>query len=121
VLYRAERDARRRLDGVRLSHALIQRPLADARSRLAALARLASQLHPEKPLERGYAIVRGADGNALTSRAQATAEALLALQFRDGRLDAVPVATGAAPSAMASRTRKPKPSANPDAQEDLFD
>jgi exodeoxyribonuclease VII large subunit len=78
-----------------------------------------SQLHPEKPLERGYAIIRNASGKALTTRAEAAAEPALVLQFRDGRLDAVPA--GATPPAPTPRTptprRAPPPSA---AQDDLF-
>jgi len=125
VLRRGERDARRRLEGVRLTSALVQRPLDEARAHLNALARLASQLHPEKPLERGYAIVRGADGSALTTRAQAKLEAKLALQFKDGSLDVAPLGEVALPSAPPARPkpRKPKAQSKPsasDTQEDLF-
>ncbi len=122
VLARAQRDARRRLDGVRLAPALVERPIADARARLAALARLASQLHPEKPLERGYAIVKAADGSALTTRDQAAREASLALHFKDGALDVVPI-SAEAPSrkpARPSKAGKSAPNASPAAQDDLF-
>ncbi|PKP95511.1 MAG: exodeoxyribonuclease VII large subunit [Alphaproteobacteria bacterium HGW-Alphaproteobacteria-14] len=105
-----------RLDRTRLTPALIDRPLRAGTDRLAALTRVMSQLHPEKPLERGYAIIRDAAGKALTTRAEAAREAALVLQFRDGRLDAVPATDSAAP-------RKPAATPNPVAprkQDDLF-
>lgn len=117
VLRRGERDARRRFENVRLTPALVERPIADARARLLALARIASQLHPERPLERGYAIVRSAgDGNALTSRAQAQDAQRLALQFKDGSLNVTTLGDA------APRSRKAGSSSSPPAgQEDLFD
>ena len=121
-----------RLSRVRLTPALVQRPVAQAQDRLDALARLAQQLHPKKPLERGYAIVRSDEGEVLTARAQAEKHSALRLEFKDGE---VRVGAGASPSASASPTptqpksaqpkpakpkaRKPKPPAS-DAQEDLF-
>ncbi|MEO0688845.1 MAG: exodeoxyribonuclease VII large subunit [Pseudomonadota bacterium] len=118
VLQRAKREADHRLGAVRLAPGLVERPIAEAQQRLSALARLASQLHPEKPLERGYAIVRGSDGTALTTRAQAETEAKLALQFRDGTIDVAPLGKGAPPPAR--KARKPKPPGSASAQEDLF-
>lgn len=126
VLKRGERDARRRLESVRLPPALVQRPVDEARTRLAALARLASQLHPEKPLERGYAIVRGADGSVLTTRAQAADETHLALQFKDGALDVAPLVDGASPPSSklaakpVAKPRKSKPAVPRGQQDDLF-
>ncbi|MEM6585047.1 MAG: exodeoxyribonuclease VII large subunit [Pseudomonadota bacterium] len=122
VLKRGERDARRRLESVRLTPALVQRPVDEARARLTALARLASQLHPEKPLERGYAIVKAADGRALTTRDQAAKEAALALHFKDGSLDVAPLGSKAKPS-PAPAPAKPRKRAAPKswaAQDDLF-
>lgn len=107
-----------RLDRVRLVPELVIRPIATKRDKLASLARLAEQLHPRKPLERGYAIVTAADGRALTAKAQAEKEAALKLEFKDGVLD---VTTGDAPP--ASRSAKPKrskPKGTSPAQDDLF-
>lgn len=132
VLRRAHRDAEQRLARVRLNPALVQRPLDEASARLTALARLASQLHPEKPLERGYAIVKSGDGSALTSRGQAAKEAHLALHFKDGSLDVAPIgkdtASPASPATPTPRAPTPKPerkvksrsSSASSAQEDLF-
>lgn len=107
---------RERLAGVsaRLSPRLITGPLAQRRETLKALARLASQFHPEKPLERGYAIVRNAEGAALTNKSAASKEASLKLQFADGVLD---VSRGGGAS---KKPMKPTKSASPPKQDDLF-
>lgn len=123
LLLRTAAEAQRRLARAQLTPALIERPLRHGTDRLAALARVMSQLHPEKPLERGYAIIRDAQGRALTSRAEAAGAPLLALQFRDGTLDAVPSADGPAPPphpppAPPPARRRSAP-AKP-AQDDLF-
>ncbi|MDZ4139278.1 MAG: exodeoxyribonuclease VII large subunit [Erythrobacter sp.] len=117
LLTRSAAEAARRLDRTRLTPALIDRPLRIGIDRLAALTRVMSQLHPEKPLERGYAIIRDAGGRALTTRAEAAREAALVLQFRDGRLDAVP--SGAATQPTPRLAPKPRP-ATPPKQDDLF-
>jgi exodeoxyribonuclease VII large subunit len=120
LLARSASEARRRLERARLSPALIERPLASGADRLAALTRVMSQLHPEKPLERGYAIIRDASGRALTTRAEAAGEASLVLQFRDGTLDAVP-ADGAPPPAKPRPAPAPKRASSSAAkQDDLF-
>jgi exodeoxyribonuclease VII large subunit len=117
LLSRSAAEAQRRLDRARLSPALIERPLRERTDRLAALTRVMSQLHPEKPLERGYAIVRDAAGKALTTRAEAAGEALLSLQFRDGTLAAAPAGSAPPPPPPAPRKRAAPPTS---AQDDLF-
>ncbi len=124
LLTRATAEAGRRLERARLVPALLERPLRERADRLAALTRVMSQLHPEKPLERGYAIIRDTAGKALTTLAEAAGEGSLVLQFRDGRLDAVPV--GARPPNQSppppAPAPKPRPvrSAPPPKQDDLF-
>ncbi len=117
LLTRSAAEAQRRLDRARLAPALVERPLRQGHDRLAALTRVMSQLHPEKPLERGYAIIRSAEGKALTTRAEAAGEALLAIQLRDGTFTAVP--TGSTAPAPSPPPRK-RPAAPPPAQDDLF-
>lgn len=126
LLSRSAAEAARRLDRARLAPALIERPLRQSADRLAALNRVMSQLHPEKPLERGYAIIRNADGKALTTCAQATGEALLQVQFRDGSLSAVPAGQTASvpappppPPAPPRRAARSAPAPSP-VQDDLF-
>lgn len=121
LLTRSAAEAARRLAGARLAPVLVERPLRTGADRLAALTRLLSQLHPEKPLERGYAIIRNAAGKALTTRAEAASEARLQLQFRDGRLDAVPAGSAPAPAPEKPRPAPAprRPAAGPQ-QDDLF-
>jgi exodeoxyribonuclease VII large subunit len=116
---RTLRTAAERLDRVSLVPALIERPAREGAHRLAALNRVLSQLHPERPLERGYAIVRDASGKALTTRAEAAGEARLAVQFRDGTLAAIPEgAPAVTPPPVPPRKRPVTPP--PSAQDDLF-
>ena len=125
LLTRNAAEAARRLERARLAPALVERPLKSGADRLAALTRVMSQLHPEKPLERGYAIIRDPAGKALTTRADAANAAALVLQFRDGRLDAVPAgaapkpqpAPPAAPAVPKPRSSRPTSSVH---QDDLF-
>ncbi|WP_324828884.1 exodeoxyribonuclease VII large subunit [Qipengyuania zhejiangensis] len=118
VLERGLRDAQRALAGQRLVPALIEKPLAERRDRLAALMRLAEQLHPDGPLQRGYVRVIGSDGRTLTDRADAAKEAALTLKFRDGELG---VTTGEAPEpGPAHARRKPRQTGTPVRQDDLF-
>ncbi len=119
LLTRSAAEAQRRLDRAGLQPALIERPMREGSHRLAALTRVMSQLHPEKPLERGYAIIRDAAGRALTTRAEAAGEALLTLQLRDGTLAAAPVGGTLPPPSPAPQPRK-RPAASPPAQDDLF-
>lgn len=120
LLTRSTAEAARRLERARLTPVLVERPLRQGADRLAALTRVMSQLHPEKPLERGYAIIRNADGRALTTRAEAAGEPRVRLQFRDGTLGAVP--EGAPPPAPPAppAARKPARSSPAATQDDLF-
>jgi exodeoxyribonuclease VII large subunit len=90
VLQRNVREAKARLENVRLVTSLVTRPIAERQGRLDALARLAEQLHPEKPLARGYAMVLDAKGKAVTTRASAEGKAQLDIRFADGDLTVVP-------------------------------
>ena len=116
VLERNLREAQRALAGQKLAPALVERPLAERRERLAALGRLAEQLHPDRPLARGYVRVTDAEGRTITDRAGAAREAALTLKFRDGDLD---VSTGGAAAPTAPRRKPAKPGTAPK-QEDLF-
>ncbi len=82
--------ARQRLEGVRLTPDRVLRPLRERRERLAATWRVAEHLHPERPLERGYAMVLGESGRPVTTSEAARKQRVLALKFRDGQVDVVP-------------------------------
>ena len=116
VLERNLREAQRALAGQKLAPALVERPLAERRERLAALGRLAEQLHPDRPLARGYVRVTDAEGRTITDRAGAAREAALTLKFRDGDLD---VSTGGVAAPAAPRRKPAKPGTAPK-QQDLF-
>lgn len=115
VLQGGVRNAGRELAAQRLSPQAVLRPLAQRRERLAAIARLAQQLHPDRPLARGYVRVTSADGTTLTTAASAKKADLLRLKFADGTVDAVP---SGKPLPIAPRPARRK--APPARQEDLF-
>src|SRR5690606_26532515 len=69
------RSAQRHLASVRLQPSLLSAPLAQRQERLAAIARLAEQLHPDRPLQRGYVMVLDRAGKAVTQAARAGREA----------------------------------------------
>jgi exodeoxyribonuclease VII large subunit len=102
---------------VRLVPALLSRPIDLRRERLAALARLVEQLHPDRPLGRGYVRVMDASGHTLTDRADAAKEAALTLKFRDGTLDVSPA--GNSPSRSGKSHAKPRRSGSGE-QAELF-
>lgn len=121
MLERQAHEARRRLARARLVPDLVTRPLAGKREALAALARLAEQLHPYRPLERGYAMVTNADGAVITKHDAAARETALNLRFSDGVLGVVPENGAVArPAAPARRRVKQKPG-TPPRQDDLFE
>ncbi|WP_260926260.1 exodeoxyribonuclease VII large subunit [Novosphingobium sp. 9] len=111
-----------RLTRTGLEPRLLERRMARAQGDLAQLARVLPQLNPDKPLERGFARVVGAQGQTLTSAASAGQEAALVLKFRDGDL-AVQVngAVSAPPSSTPPKAPRPARPASPSARQgDLF-
>jgi exodeoxyribonuclease VII large subunit len=94
-----------------LAPRLLERRLAEATGRFSELRRLLPQLHPDKPLARGYVRVTDSSGKTLTARDEAAREAALVLKFRDGDL---PVAVG-----TPNRTRRATKPESP-RQGDLF-
>jgi exodeoxyribonuclease VII large subunit len=111
------RSAQRHLATVRLQPALLAGPMAQRRERLAAIARLAEQLHPERPLQRGYAIVLDKAGAAVTGAEHARREPALTLKFRDGRVEVIPAGNGPAPP---RKSPAPSPPRAPDRQPKLL-
>lgn len=100
---------RQRLASQRLAPGLILARIAAGHERLVALARLAQQLHPDRPLERGYVRVTTNDGRTLVSRASAAREIELSLHFADGALMVATAPTPSTPRA-ARASRRPVPS-----------
>jgi exodeoxyribonuclease VII large subunit len=93
---RLTRGLTRRLDGAKselqwVSSALKNRVVRVAERRQARLAELGGRLNALSPLatlDRGYAIARGGDRQALTSRQQFTADMPFELVLRDGTVAA---------------------------------
>jgi len=81
-------QSRERLAAMKLSPQHVTRRLDDARARLTALWRVAEQLHPDKPLARGYARIeaRGTGKTLIDATAARTAGAL-SVRFADGSVD----------------------------------
>ncbi len=81
---------------------LLKATHARAKERLDALWRVAGLVHPNRPLERGYARIEDGQGKTLISAASARAAGRLKLIFRDG--DVAAEVAGAAP---VERPRRP--------------
>jgi exodeoxyribonuclease VII large subunit len=115
LLERPIRDGRKRLEdlGARLRPNVLRR-LQREGERLASLERQRVSLDPEGPLERGYALVRRADGSlARSAKALASGEGVT-LKFKDGERGAVVDGGAAAPRRAA------RPAATDAVQGDLF-
>jgi exodeoxyribonuclease VII large subunit len=110
--------ARERLDATRLSDRPIRMKIEQAHHRLEAVWRIAEQLHPDKPLQRGYVRVEKRGGGVLTHAADATAAGALTLHFADGPVDAR-VEKDGTPAYAKPRAMKPTDEQAP-RQQDLF-
>lgn len=99
----------------RLRPALVTARLQDAQTRLQGLSRLLDQLHPERPLERGYARITDRDGKTLVSAAGARKAGAVTLRFADDTVDARVEDGGKAAYS------KPRKSATKPGQPGLFD
>jgi exodeoxyribonuclease VII large subunit len=97
--------AKERLAAVRLSDRPIRVKVEQGARALADLWRIAEQLHPDKPLQRGYVKVEKRGGGVLTTAEDARAAALLTLHFADGPVDAR-VENGTKPSYAKGRTNE---------------
>ncbi|HTN14945.1 MAG TPA: exodeoxyribonuclease VII large subunit [Sphingomonadaceae bacterium] len=109
-------DSQLQLASVRLTPALLTRPIAHRHERLAALERLRLQLDPRAPLRRGYVLVSDASGRVVKTAADAGQQPVLTLEFEDGKLA---VSTGGTPAPAARRPAKPGKS-GPEGQAELF-
>jgi exodeoxyribonuclease VII large subunit len=72
----------------RLRRELIDRKIEQLSDRLAAAWKMAGLVHPDRPLERGFARITGRDGHTLSSALAAREARLLTLRFGDGAVDA---------------------------------
>lgn len=107
---------RERLDGRRLRPEVLLQRIEHARGKVEALDRLRRSLNPEAPLARGYVLVTDRDGNLVKDKVMAELRSALTLKFADGTLD---VSTGATPPPPRP-TPKPRQTARPEGQQELF-
>lgn len=84
--------------------------------KLDALDRLRATLGYEATIERGFAVVRSASGEVLSTKKAAKDHAALEIQFRDGKLE---IGTGR-PAKAPKPKPKAKPQSTPDDQGSLF-
>jgi exodeoxyribonuclease VII large subunit len=99
-----------RLAAVRLRRSLIDVRIADGHARLDRLWRLAAQLHPDKPLERGYARVERRQGGVIGTAEAATKAGAVTLHFADGAVAARVERSGATPYQKGKGTGPDQPS-----------
>ena len=119
-------QARGRADqlGARVQPVLLERRVTRDGERLDALWRLAASLDPRRLLARGYAMVSDADGQVLTSAAQARVAGRLRLDFADGAVPVSVVGADAPPPAAppaAAAPPRPRRGGRPAGQASLFD
>ena len=65
---------------------MLTQRLAHAEQRLTQIWRLAESLHPLRPLERGYVLVKDRQGGVVSDVARANRAKLLTLTFSDGEV-----------------------------------
>ena len=110
-----ERRAERLAETDARLHPAAARRLERAADRLDGLGKLHRTLDPERPLERGFALVRRPSGGLVRTAAELSAGEAVELKFRDG---ARPAVVGGASTPLA-RGRRPAP-ATAAAQGTLF-
>ncbi len=120
--HHARRDATRLSE--RLRPGLLDRALRRHRDRLAQADRLLRSYSYQSVLERGFALVRDAEGAMIRSAAAIAGGDRLSIRFADGEVGAVADAT-AAPARSARKTatgrKKPaRPAGKSGDQGDLF-
>jgi exodeoxyribonuclease VII large subunit len=82
-------EARRMREAARVLTPRVARALAAESERVALRARRLYLLDPRRVVERGYAILRGADGRVILDPVQAKAGARVTAEMRNGRLGLV--------------------------------
>ena len=93
---------------------LLPQRIARDRERLTALERIRANLGYQETLNRGYAIIRDADGGVLPDRAQAADRPPVEIEFRDGRMPIDPAAATPkqkTPKQDLPQKMRPKPQA----------
>jgi exodeoxyribonuclease VII large subunit len=90
----------------RLRRDLVDQRIGRLSERLAAAWKMAELVHPERPLERGFARVTDRAGKTLTHASEARAAGDLRLRFRDGEVDAAVEGTQGRPPPVERKPRR---------------
>lgn len=110
VLLLRDRNARfRNLDAEQRLAGGVSRSLRDSEARLTAAGNMLDSLSYERVLDRGYAVVRDADGRALSRKAETKPGADVEIEFADGRVGAQIKGSGGEPGGGGTPRRKPAP------------
>lgn len=109
----AQRAGRLRLE-------LVRTRLSDGQTRLDGLSRLLDHLHPERPLERGYARITARDGKTLVTAVVVRKAKAVTLRFADGAVDARVEEAGEGSYSKPGKA-KPRKSTPKPGQPGLFD
>lgn len=121
LLARKFERAEERLAAIRLSDRPLRAKIDQSRAALDQLWRIAEQLHPDKPLQRGYVRVEKRGGGVVARAEDARTAALLTLHFADGAIDAAVDDGGTRPPAPKPPAAKPKAAdGEPPRQQNLF-
>ncbi|MGI9400461.1 MAG: exodeoxyribonuclease VII large subunit [Rhizobiaceae bacterium] len=97
----------------RLNWKRLERIVTTARNRFDQSWRLVESLSHERILERGFALVRGKEGQAITHAAGLTAGSPFSVQFQDGTVDAV-AGKGSAKTGSKTKSKSSPGKVNPD-------
>ena len=122
LLDRLVGDKAGRLAAARLSIRPVALRLDQGQQRIDGLSRLMHSLHPEAPLQRGFARVTDSNGKTISTTTAATAAAHVLLRFADGQVAAHVGDTSVVTQPAPKRAAPAKPSTHPaPGQQDLFE
>lgn len=113
-----------KINRVKLTPALINRKWDNGKQRLDAIWRLAENLHPDRPLSKGFARITNRDDATLTTSKAALKAGEIWLHFADGRVDAITQSSNSSQrttaKAKTTKARASKPANIGAHQDDLF-
>lgn len=129
LLGRLVEAKQQRLAAARLPAKTLQARLTNNQQRLDAISRLMASLHPEAPLQRGFARVTDGYGKTIMSVSAASAAGQVSLHFADGQIgasidseggEAKPRVIAPGPRHAKAAPKKDRPGPTSDKQSDLF-
>jgi exodeoxyribonuclease VII large subunit len=98
----------------------VRHQLTRARGELASQDRVLQSLSYKNVLKRGYAVIRDDENRPVSQAAMLPSGAGISIEFADGRIGAITIDGGEAPSSARKRTAKPSEPGTPPKQGSLF-